>query len=190
MTKKTFYTTGQVARLLDMSPATIFRAIEKGQLNSSTTPGGHNRISREELEAFLRSNNISLRVLGSRERRARVLIVEDNPAELRVFKRALQAAANLEIVTTTSGYEAGCLTKSFCPDIILLDIFLADADGREIVKLIRSNPELKATKIAAISGAASPDDLHTIRACGVDEFIQKPVTPDDLRETILNLLQG
>ncbi len=185
MDSKAFYTTGEIARLLDMSPATIFRAIEKGQLKSSTTPGGHNRISREDLETFLKTNNISLRVLDSRARRMRVLIVEDNPAELRMFKRALQSVTDLEIMTTPSGYEAGFLTKSFWPELILLDIFLQETDGREIVKLIRGDPELKGAKIIAISGAASPEDLQAIKACGVDDFIQKPVSPDELRERVL-----
>jgi len=185
MAEKSFYTTGDVARMLDMSPATIFRAIENGVLKASTTPGGHNRISREDLEAFLKKNNISLRVLDSRARRKRVLIVEDNPAELRMFKRALQAVTDFDIMTTTSGYEAGFLTKSFWPDVILLDIFLQESDGREIVKLIRMDPELKGAKILAISGTASEAQIQAIKASGVDDFIQKPVSPDELRERVL-----
>jgi len=189
MPTKAFYTTGEIARLLAMSPATIFRAIENGLLEASTTPGGHHRVSREELEAFLKKNRIDPRVLDSLARKVRVLIVEDNPAELRMFKRALESLPNCEILTTNSGYEAGFLTRSFGPDAILLDIFLQDSDGREIIKLIRGTPKLKGVKIAAMSGTASAEQIRSIRACGIDDFIEKPVSPDDLRRRIEALLR-
>lgn len=169
-----------------MSPATIFRAIENGQLRAATTPGGHYRITREDLEEFLKKNNIPMALLEPRT--SRVLIVEDNPTELRFFQRALSKEQNLDVKSTASGYWAGFLTKSFKPDIIILDIFLKDMDGRQVAKLIRTDPDLKHSKIVAISATKDPKDLKEIKASGVDVFLPKPVSPADLRKTVSALL--
>jgi len=63
MKEKIFYTTGEIARMLGVSPTTMFRAIENKQLAAATTPGGHYRVSREDLEAFLKKNNVPVKVL-------------------------------------------------------------------------------------------------------------------------------
>lgn len=184
---KEFYSTGEVARLLDVSAVTIFRAISRGRLRASTTPGGHYRVNRKDLEFFLKENKVGLNVLEPRTKR--VLIVEDNPAELRMLQRLLGAEPDLEVKGTTSGYEAGYLTKSFQPDLLLLDIFLKDVDGREVVRLLRSDPVLKDTKIVAITGARDPKDLREIRACGVQALIRKPIQPEALRRQLRSLLE-
>jgi CheY-like chemotaxis protein len=115
-----------------------------------------------------------------------VLIVEENPVELRMFNRALKTLPNCELMSTASVCEAGFLTRSFAPDVILLSVFLHGPDRGEIVKLIRSDPELKGTKILAISSAASEEQIQAIKAYGVDDFIQRPVSPDELRERVLS----
>lgn len=183
---KNFYSTGDIARMLNVSPTTIFRAIEKKRLPASTTPGGHYRISRENLEEFLRENKIPLNVLEPRSRK--VLIVEDNPAEKRLFERAISDDVDLEVRSTSSGYEAGFLTKSFKPDLIVLDIYLGDGDGRQILRLIRSDPALKRTKILVVSGIRDHDELEDIRAAGVDDILNKPVSVAVLRQKVRKLL--
>lgn len=182
MPRKEFYTTAEVAQACNVSRATISRAIQDGLLKTATTPGGHFRIQRRDLEEFFRKNNYQLSLLGSET--ARVLIVEDNPAELRFFQRALESEARLDILGIGSGYEAGYLTKSFKPDLILLDIYLEDVDGRKVVKIIREDPELKRTKILAISAVKNPKDVLSIKSCGVDEFISKPISAADLKAKV------
>ena len=81
------------------------------------------------------------------------------------------------------------LTKSLKPDLILLDIFLKDVDGREVVKLIHSDSELKNTRIVAISVTKDPKEIRSIKASGDDAFIQKPISPADLRERLKALLE-
>lgn len=186
MQKKAFYSTGDVAKILDVSHATVFRAIDRKRLKASTTPGGHYRISRGDLEAFLQENNISAAVLEPRTKR--VLIVEDNPAELRLFTRSLEAEPLLEVKGTPSGYEAGFLTKSFRPDLIVLDIFLDDADGRQVARLIRRDPELRHTRIVAVTGSRDERVLEEIRREGFDGLVQKPVDPERFREKVRRLL--
>lgn len=186
MREKEFYSTGDVAKLLSVSHATVFRAIDRKRLKASTTPGGHYRIRRVDLEAFLQENNIPAAVLEPRPKR--VLIVEDNPAVLRLFQRSLEADPLLEVKGTASGYEAGLLTKSFLPDLIVLDIFLEDADGRQVARLIRRDPELRHTRIIAVTGAREASVLEEIRREGFDDLVEKPVDPERFREKVRRLL--
>lgn len=181
-----FYTAPEAARICSVSHATIVRAIENGLLEAATTPGGHYRILRDELELFMKKNKIPLNALEPRS--IRVLAVEDNAAQLRFLQKALEADSDFEIRTASSGYEAGYLTKSWRPHVILLDIYLKDMDGRQVAKLVRADPDLKRTKIIALSVIEDPAEIRDVRASGVDDFIHKPVNAAKLKEKIRALV--
>lgn len=183
---KIYYTTGEVADLCHVSVTTIFRAVTNNHLKAHTTPGGHFRIAKEDVLEFLKKNRLSTEEEENNTKK--ILIVENNPAELRMFQRALESETNFTIRGTESGYQAGFITQSFKPDLILLDVFLDDIDGREVAKLIRSDSGFDHTKIVIITGAKNPTDLKTIKSLGLDGIIQKPISPSALREKIKELL--
>src|SRR5579862_7922643 len=95
MTRKEFFTSGELAKMCNVSHTTIFRAIQDGRLKAATTPGGHFRLQRADVEEFLKRNNYPLSLLAGGG--GRVLIVEDDPLQLRFFKRALQSEPGLEV---------------------------------------------------------------------------------------------
>lgn len=181
------YTTGEVARLLRVSTATVFRAIEKKQLAASTTPGGHHRISRAQLLEYMERNNLDKQLLEPRT--WKILIVEDNPVERRMCEKALEKDARYQVRVASSGYEAGFLTKQLRPDLLVIDVFLGDADGRQITKLIRSDPALANMKIIAMSSARELDTVQDIWDSGVDTFMPKPFEPTTLLERVRKLLK-
>lgn len=181
------YTTGEAAKILKVSQPTVFRAIENDQLKASTTPGGHYRITRADLADYMARNNIQAAALEPR--RYRILVVEDNPAEQRLIQKTLAAETQYDVRVTHSGYEAGFLTKQLKPDLLLLDIFLGDMDGRLIARLIRSDSSLAAMKIVALSSTRDADVIQEIWDAGIDDFIPKPVTPDALLEHLRRFLK-
>ena len=157
------------------------------QLTASTVPGGNFRTERGAAEEFLKENNTVLPCLSGLNKR--ILIVEDNAAERRIFQQTLEKKTDVVVKTASTGYEAGFLTQTFKPDLILIDIFLPDIDGRKVVKLLRLNPGFRHTIIVAISGTRDPKDLKEIKECGVNAFLQKPFTPTELTEKISSLLK-
>lgn len=181
------YTTGDVAKLLKISTVTVFRAIEKKQLRASTTPGGHYRVSRADLEDYMVKNNVDKSRLEPRT--WRVLVVEDNQAEQRLLQKSIGQEARYDVRVTHSGYEAGFLTKQFKPDLIILDVFLGDADGRQIARLIRSDPGLQNMKIVAISSTRDAGVIQEIWDSGVDAFLTKPLGPDQVLDQVRKLLK-
>lgn len=183
--EKEYFTTGEIAKICHVNTTTIFRAIRDKQLKAATTPGGHFRVAKKDLEDFLRKNKIPYGVAESNE--VRVLIVEDNPLEMTFFKRVLETQPGVTVKTTSSGYEAGFLTHSFRPHILLLDIYLPDMDGREVALLIQSDPKLERTRIVAVSGSQNPDDHRDFSSAKFAAVLQKPVSADELIKTVLSL---
>jgi len=177
---KNFYTTGEVAELCNVSPTTIFRAIINNHLKAATTPGGHFRIPRAELETFLSKNNLSTQLPETAIKR--ILIVEDNAQERRTLERQVSTLPNVLVKSTAFGYEAGFLTQSFLPTLIVLN------DGPQVIKLIRSDEKLKNIKIAVLTGTKDPADIKEIKALKPDAFFQKPFSLDEFREMVSRLL--
>lgn len=183
---KTYYTLGEIARICGVHHATIFRASEHGLIKTSKTPGGHSRVSRADLEVFLKANNVPLSALGARM--LRVLIIEDNECELRAYERALKPLKDLEVITADKAFDFGFLMKSFLPDLLLLDILLPDMDGKEVVRTLRGDEQTRKCRIAAITGIGDEAELGKVRACGVDFLLRKPVTADELRAKVRDWL--
>jgi CheY-like chemotaxis protein len=75
------------------------------------------------------------------------------------------------------------IARTFRPDIILLDIGLPDFKGYEVVRQLRFDPRLEATRIIAITGLPDADRDHAIEA-GCDEFFRKPLDPTVLEDLI------
>ena len=77
--------------------------------------------------------------------------------------------------------------KHFCPDIILLDVFLTGYDGRVICKQLKFHPDSKQIPVIMVSG--HDDVSETVSRYGADDFIQKPFEAESLLGKIHNLLK-
>lgn len=181
-----YYTTTEAARLCSVSHSTIFRAILNKKLKAFSTPGGHFRISQDDLADFAKQNDIPY--AGWEDRRRRVLVIEDNPAELRLIKRLLEKDPYIEIKTLEMGFKAGFMMQVFKPDLIVLDIYLKDMDGREIIRLVRTDPVLKNAQIVVVTSAKDPVEIADIRKAQIDHFIAKPIDPNTFLSTIKSLM--
>jgi excisionase family DNA binding protein len=184
--QKSVFTTSEAARICHISPSTLFRAIRNKQIKAFTTPGGHFRIAKEDLDQFLVQSGMP--PMGTAVKRRRVLIVEDNIVELRLMKRLLEKEPQFDVKSTESGFEAGFLVKTFVPDLLILDIYLKDMDGREVIRLIRSDADLEKTRIVVVSGVKDPKELADIRKTGIQELITKPIDPKTFAQKVQSFL--
>jgi CheY-like chemotaxis protein len=118
---------------------------------------------------------------------AHITLVEDNPADVFLVRKALQERGiAFELTCFENGDEA---LKSLsrqernAPDIILLDLNLPMTEGVEVLRRIRSIPELVNVPVAILTSSASPADIHRAELLGVTRYISKPIALDDfLRE--------
>src|SRR6266516_6726347 len=99
---KSIYTTHEVSRLLHVNPRSVINWIEQHLLSSYRTPGGHRRIRREDLLAFLRKHQIPTPA-ALVDGKFSVLIVEDETEIAELVKKFLEHQGNFEILCSSDG---------------------------------------------------------------------------------------
>ena len=114
---------------------------------------------------------------------ARVLIVEDNPANMKLATFLLQKAGH--IVLSAIDAEAGLtLARDEQPNLILMDIQLPGMDGLEATALLKRDDATRAIPVIALSALAMKGDEERIRAAGCDGYIAKPMRYKEFLATI------
>jgi CheY-like chemotaxis protein len=108
---------------------------------------------------------------------ARVLLVEDNPANLALMKYLLQASG-YTILTATNGREGVVVAQRESPDVILMDLQMPNMNGYEAVRQVKEVPALRGVPIIAVTAFAMVGDRDKILARGFDGYIAKPITPE------------
>ena len=105
---------------------------------------------------------------------ARVLVVDDIPANLRLLEAKLRAEY-FEVALAASGPEALALTAAWAPDIVLLDVMMPGMDGYEVCRRLKSQPAT--AHIPVVMVTALTDQSERVRGleAGADDFISKPV---------------
>ncbi len=104
----------------------------------------------------------------------RVLIVEDNPANMTLATFLLQKGGHY--VLTAKDAEAGlAMARAELPDLILMDIQLPGMDGLEAIRVLKKDDATKGIPIIALTALAMKGDEQRIRAVGADGYIAKPL---------------
>ena len=116
-------------------------------------------------------------------RRERVLVAEDNPANLMAVADYLMAKG-YQVVVAHDGAEAVARARETHPDLMLMDIQMPGMDGLEATRQIRADTTLAAIPIIALTALAMPGDRERCIAAGVDVYLTKPVPLPELVTTI------
>ncbi|HUG89818.1 MAG TPA: response regulator [Planctomycetaceae bacterium] len=184
---KTVFTTGEAAKICNVSQQTIIRCFDSGQLKGFRVPGSRfRRIPRDILYKFMKDNGIPTDALESGKRKA--LIVDDDVELVELIRDALEADGRWEIRVANNGFDAGMMVQEYHPDIIVLDVMLPDINGKEVCQRVRSDSSLDDVKIICISGMVEQDKIAELKAAGADDFKQKPFEIEDLVERMCRLL--
>lgn len=117
----------------------------------------------------------------------RVLIVEDNDLNMKLFHDLLEAHG-YETLQTKDGLEALQLARQHHPDLILMDIQLPEVSGLEVTKWIKEDDELKSIPIVAVTAFAMKGDEEKIREGGCEAYIAKPISIAHFLETVKRFL--
>ncbi len=185
---KEVYTTGEVAKICNVTIRTVIKWFESGKLKGYKIPGSRDRrIPRASLVEFLDEHQIPTASLDA-DRRRKILIVDDEVGIVDFLKEYFEGLGFFDVRAVHNGYEAGIVTMEFRPEVLVLDFNLGDIDGLGVTKIIRGNPELKGTKIVVMSGYLKDSDVDRILAEGVNDFIRKPFKIEEIREKVYKQL--
>jgi two-component system cell cycle response regulator DivK len=105
---------------------------------------------------------------------ARILVVEDNDKNMKLFRDVLQAKG-YRTVEATSGGDAVVLAGEHAPDLVLMDIQLPDIDGVEALRRLRADVRTASVPVLALTAQAMEGDRERFLAAGFDGYISKPV---------------
>ena len=175
----------EVSRFLQVNPRSVINWIEQNLLASYRTPGGHRRIRREDLLAFLRRHQIPT-PLALVDGKFSVLIVDDEEEIVDIIKTFFQRAGGYNISSASDGISALIAVGRTKPDLLILDIMIPGVDGVEVCRRIKADATNK-TAIIAISGHSEAE--KRILKAGADAFMAKPIDLDKLLDEAKRLLR-
>jgi len=114
----------------------------------------------------------------------RVLIIEDNPDAADALAMLLRTAGH-EVTTALTGIIGVETARTFQPDLVLCDIWLAgELDGLAVARQLRSAPETRHAALIALSGISDPDDQVNALGAGFDQFVLKPADPERILQIV------
>ena len=120
---------------------------------------------------------------------ARVLVVEDNEKNMKLFRDVLQAAGYSTLEATTGG-QAVELATEHVPDLVLMDIQLPDIDGIEALGRLRADERTASLRVLALTAQAMEGDRERFLAAGFDGYLSKPVNVADFVTTVRRYCEG
>src|SRR5262245_12962452 len=182
---KSIYTTHEVSRLLHVNPRSVINWIEQNLLPSYRTPGGHRRIRRDDLLAFLRKHQIPMPA-SLIEGKFHILIVDDEENSVGLLNTFFKRQNAYDVSSASDGITALIEVGRVKPDLLILDIKIPGVDGVDVCRRIKADTTNK-TAIIAVSG--SPDSERKILQAGADAFMLKPLDLEQLHNEAKRLLR-
>ena len=116
-----------------------------------------------------------------------VLIVEDNPKNLKLVRDILQVTG-YPTVEAETGEEGVKLARERQPALILMDIQLPGMSGIEALRLLRSDATTRAIPVIAVTASVMAEDRQKVMAAGFDGFQGKPISVRELLATMREIL--
>jgi excisionase family DNA binding protein len=175
-TVRAVLTTGQVARICQVSPRTVVKWIDSGRLKGYRIPGSQDRrVPRELLARFLEDNGMPLGDLG-REARHEVLIVGAEPLLVERLRELLPESDGFRHEAARSGFEAGVLAHDLGPDAaVVIDHALGRSEAIQIARSLRRGEAHEETLIVALANEDEPDVEGLIEPAGdFSDAFKKP----------------
>ena len=115
------------------------------------------------------------------------MIVEDNEDNLFTLRQIL-APLSLDIATASNGRQAIAQCRRQLPDLVIMDMQLPGMSGLQATGAIRALPGGARVPIIALTAQAMKGDRERILAAGCDEYVAKPVQPNELRIMVARLV--
>jgi len=119
----------------------------------------------------------------------RILVVEDNQLNMKLFRDVLLATGYRTLEATTGG-EAIDLASEHTPDLVLMDIQLPDLDGVQTLHRLRADARTATIPVLALTSQAMQGDRERFLAEGFDGYVSKPVNVRELLGIVRQHCEG
>ncbi|HYU09247.1 MAG TPA: response regulator [Gemmatimonadales bacterium] len=172
---KRYWGTQRVARVLQVTPATVASWIDQGHLKGHRTPTGRRRVASADLAEFLRAHDMAVpNELATVRERPVVVLVEDDPGYLKALVRTLEREApDVEVVQTTTGVDGLLEIGRLSPDVVVLDYALPDLNAVQVVERLQDTSKRLTAPVIIVTGGMPAAAENDLRRLGVRAIVNK-----------------
>ena len=117
-----------------------------------------------------------------------ILIVEDNPRNLKLLRDTLQVKG-YQTIEAGTGEDGVRLARERQPALVLMDIQLPGISGIQALDQLRADPTTRAIPVIAVTASVMAQERQKVMAAGFDAFQGKPISVRELLETIRGILE-
>ncbi|MDD5459692.1 MAG: helix-turn-helix domain-containing protein [Phycisphaerae bacterium] len=181
---KNVLTTGDVARICNVSPRTVSKWFDTGQLKGYRIPGSKDRrIPTSELLRFMKAHNMPLTELSFTK--IRVIVAEGNAEHAKEIIAQLETKAGYDIKTAVNDFKLGTLIQKFSPHLIIVGTDSSGINAEQICKNLRADENFETIRLIAVVGNLTEQKRHKLMEAGFDDCI--PADADI--ETIIHKIE-
>ncbi len=172
---KRYWGTQRVARVLQVTPATVASWIDQGHLKGHKTPTGRRRVASADLAEFLQSHGMPVPadLVPVREKDV-VVVVEDDPSYLRALVKWLgREAPEIAVVEATTGMDGLLEIGRTHPDLVVLDYALPDFNALQVVERLLDPSRGLTAEVMVVTGGMPMQAEAALRKVGVRNIVNK-----------------
>jgi len=172
---KRYWGTQRVARVCQVSPATVANWIDQGLLKGHKTPTGRRRVEAEDLTAFLRAHAMAVPPeLDTGAGADTVVVVDDDPGYLKALVLTIERSdLDVEVVEAATGVDALLEIGRVQPALIVLDYSLPDLNAPQVIRrLLEPGRQLDA-EVIVVTGGMPEQAAVELRQMGVKTIVNK-----------------
>lgn len=187
--------TQRVARVCQVSPATVAHWIDQGHLPGHKTPTGRRRVATPDLVAFLRAHGMSvpeeldLAAQAAAPARAVVVVEDDNSYRRTLVRFFARSELGVQVVEAATGVDGLLQIGRVQPAVVVLDYNLPDLDAVQVIERLLAPGTGLGLEIVVISAAAPEGAIERLRSLGVSTVLHKAEGMDAVVGAVRHLLE-
>lgn len=158
------YTTVEVAKVLGLAVRSVQLMVDRGELEAWKTPGGHRRISRRSVQAWIDRSHLADKSRAApvrrrdAERRKRLLVIEDSVHFQNLIALLVQEhCPEVELHRSSDGVAGLAMVGEVRPDVLIVDILLPGIDGATLITSLRTQPQFAAARLIVVTGLSEAE---------------------------------
>jgi excisionase family DNA binding protein len=180
-----YFSTSEIAEMLEVNRYTVSLWIDHGEMKAMITPGGHKKVSRDEVIRFIKIRGGVVPEELQTEKEKKIFIIDDEQDVSRFLSKCINLVyTGIKSEIFNNPVPALMEIGKSMPDMVILDIFMPDMDGINVCRMIREQKESENIKIIAMSGKQERSLTKRAIEAGADEFYFKLSPIEELMRAI------